>query len=475
MIHEQTNSFLDRTLLRARVAWSRIAGGEYTEAAASLRPNLPDEDHRQLRTQMNECLESRGGEVSARAKAAALGRVYLALDSTGRESFLRVLATSFDVDHDAVRETASKLSELSNPQDVQITEGNLRQLLEPPRLKLLTQFNALPEGVKFLVDMRADLLSLSQNDDTLKALDRDIKGLLSRWFDVEFLTLQRITWDESSAALLEKLIAYEAVHAIQSWTDLKNRLDSDRRCFAFFHPRMPEEPLIFVEVALVNGMASNVQDLLNEDAPVLNPADANSAIFYSISNAQKGLAGISFGNFLIKRVVQELSSEFPGIKTYATLSPIPGFMTWLHKAISEGESNLLTSADHKALNAVSATKRGAKGTLKELLSSSEWLEDPVLSEAVREPLMGICARYLAQSKTERGTARDPVAHFHLTNGARMESLNWMGDRAESGITQSAGMMINYLYKESKIEDNHEAYKTDGTIAMSSSLRALVRS
>jgi malonyl-CoA decarboxylase len=472
MSQDTTNSFLDRTLLRARVAWSRMAGGEYDEAAASLRPGLPDDDRQQLRNQMQACLESRGGEVSARAKAAALGRVYLALDAQGRETFLRELATSFDVDHDAVRKTAAKLDTSTHVEDI---EQQLRQDLEPPRLKLLTRFNALPEGVKFLVDMRANLLPLKSNDASLKALDRDIRGLLTQWFDVDFLELQRITWDGSSAALLEKLIAYEAVHAIQSWTDLKNRLDSDRRCFAFFHPRMPDEPLIFVEVALVNGMASSVQDLLNEDAPVLDPADANTAIFYSISNAQKGLAGISFGNFLIKHVVQELSAEFPGIKTFATLSPVPGFMAWLDQAISEGESDLLTSADHRTLNALSSSHRGAKGTLKDLLASPDWAHDKTVESALREPLMRLCARYLSQAKSNHGTALDPVAHFHLTNGARMERLNWMGDRADSGITQSAGMMINYLYKEGRIEGNHEAYKSDGAIATSSSLRSLARS
>lgn len=474
MSYESKNSFLDRTLLRARVAWSRMAGGEYDEAAASLRPDLPKEDREQLRSQMKECLESRGGEVSARAKAAALGRVYLALDQQGRETFLRELANSFDVNHDAVQLTAAKLGTLVDEVEIREAEQQLREGLEPPRLKLLTRFNALPEGVKFLEDMRADLLPLARNDATLKALDRDLKGLLSQWFDVDFLELQRITWDESSAALLEKLIAYEAVHAIQSWNDLKNRLESDRRCFAFFHPRMPDEPLIFVEVALVNGMATNVQGLLNEDAPTLDPAEANTAIFYSISNAQKGLAGISFGNFLIKRVVQELSTEFPNIKNFATLSPIPGFVPWLEKAISDGDNDLLTSADHKALNSLSDTNRGAKGALKELLSSPNWIDDDSVSNALKEPLMRICARYLAQAKSRHGTAFDPVAHFHLTNGARMDALNWMGDRAESGISQSAGIMINYLYKEGRIESNHEAYKTDGTIAMSSSIRSLTR-
>ena len=204
------------------------------------------------------------------------------------------------------------------------SQRELRTALNAPRIKLLTQFNALPEGVKFLVDMRAELLRFGREDRGLVGLEADLKGLLAAWFDIGFLELKRITWD-SPAALLEKLSVYEAVHQVRSWTDLKNRLDSDRRCFAFFHPRMPSEPLIFVEVAMVSGMAADVQALLDVKAPVIDPRSADTAIFYSISNAQRGLAGISFGGFLIKRVVDQLSAEFPKLKTFATLSPIPGF------------------------------------------------------------------------------------------------------------------------------------------------------
>ncbi len=461
-----TTSFLSKTLNHARSAWQIIAGSEYDASAASLRPDLPQNDADKLKSQMHDCLEAKGGEVSARSRAAALGRVYMALDPTGKAEFVRIMAEDFDVDHERVHQAATQLANCENDNDKREVENQLRSLLEAPRIKLLTQFNALPEGVKFLVDLRAELLPLLKTNPALKALDRDIRTLFTLWFDIGFLELRRITWDNSSAALLEKLIAYEAVHEIRSWDDLKNRLDSDRRCYAFFHPRMPEEPLIFVEVALVNGLAKNIHDLLDENAPLQDTAKADTAIFYSISNAQKGLAGISFGNFLIKRVVEHLSGEFPAIKTYATLSPIPGFLPWLVKTIEDDKDQLLSDSEHKTLKALGEDK------LLDLLGSGEWPDQAKYLEVLKAPLMQICARYLTQQKRRGLTAKDPVAHFHLSNGARMESLNWMGDKSGKGLKQSAGLMINYLYKRGDIEKNHENYKAKGTVALSTSVRAL---
>ena len=213
---------------------------------------------------------------------------------------------------------------------------------------MLTQFNALPEGVKFLVDMRAELMTMARRDPVLAGLELDLKALLASWFDIGFLELTRITWD-APAALLEKLIVYEAVHEIRSWTDLKNRLEADRRCFAYFHPRMPEEPLIFVEVALVQGMSDNVQSLLDEARRSAIRSTADTAIFYSISNCQRGLAGISFGDFLIKRVVDSLAAELPHVKTYATLSPIPGFRAWLDQRLIEEGADCSPPTSSKAL------------------------------------------------------------------------------------------------------------------------------
>jgi malonyl-CoA decarboxylase len=471
MTQNNKTGFLDRALGNLRDAWRGIAGSTYDATAASTHPDLPEGHAERLREQMRACLETRGGEVSARARAAALGHAYLALDATGRERFLNILANDFGVDSDAVDRAVAKLGQADGIEDRHRAGQVLRKTLKAPRVKLLTQFNALPEGVKFLVDMRAELMELTRGNPRLGFVEADLKSLLGTWFDVDFLGLRRITWDTSSAKLLEKLIAYEAVHAIANWDDLKNRLAPDRRCFAYFHPRMPDEPLIFVEVALVDGMAGNIQELLDTEAPLLDPKDADTAIFYSISNAQKGLAGISFGSFLIKRVVDNLAAEFKGLKTFATLSPAPGFRSWLDGQLIAGEEGLLTAAEQKAIAAA-----GAKdGGLKAALVNPDWHHDDALTDALRGPLMRLCARYLIREQRENGRAVDPVTHFHLSNGARIGRLCWMGDRSPKGLQQSAGMMINYVYKLAEIEDNHEAYTSKGKIIANSAVRGLVKS
>jgi malonyl-CoA decarboxylase len=303
----------------------------------------------------------------------------------------------------------------------------------------------------------------------MSALEADLKQLLAGWFDIGFLELRRITW-ESPAALLEKLSAYEAVHEVRSWSDLKNRLDSDRRCFAFFHPRMPDEPLIFVEVALVDGLAGNIQTLLDEQAPVGDSRAADTAIFYSISNAQKGLVGISFGGFLIKRVVDQISAEFPRLKNFATLSPLPGFRAWLDGRLAAMD-DILKPAEQKALSAVA--RESPKGvTLKELMATHDWAKTPAVAAALQPPLLRLAAQYLLTAKREDGRALDPVTHFHLSNGARVERINWLADTSPKGLAQSAGMMVNYLYRTADIEANHEAYTGEGVVAASSEVRAL---
>jgi malonyl-CoA decarboxylase len=467
-------SFLERTLHNLKSGWQTIAGESYDASVASNRPDLPKEDQERIYQKMLDCLEGKGGEVSARSRAATLGYVYLALDLTGKERFLKLLAKRFDVKYDAVDLALDSFRNLKAGAERYKAEKKLRDTLVAPRVKLLTQFNALPEGVKFLVDMRADLLPLVRKYPELMGLDSDLKNLLMTWFDVGFLELKQIKWDKSPAALLEKLIAYEAVHAIGSWDDLKNRLDSDRRCFAYFHPRMPNEPLIFVEVALVNGIASNVQALLDESAPVIDPRQADTAIFYSISNAQKGLAGISFGNFLIKGVVAELTKEFKNLKTFSTLSPIPGFRSWLNSVISDGQLNLLKTSESKALNLAMGRTGVTKGVLKEALSNDDWCTNSNLCSALQGPLMRLAAQYLIIEKVKDDRARDIVAHFHLSNGAIMERLNWMGDTSENGLKQSAGLMINYLYNLDRIEDNHEAYSGSRQVKTSSSINSILK-
>ncbi len=484
MGEQSSTTFLDRTLGNLRRAWQTIAGGSVEVSAGTVTPDLGGGDAERVTEQMRACLETRGGEVSARARAAALGHTYLALNDIGRERFIRILAVTFDVDGEAVDKAVDALRGAKGIDDRRRAERNLRRALVAPNLRLLTQFNALPEGIKFLVDLRACLLTLlstlAKDDPALQALNDSIKGLLTTWFDVDFLELRRITWDTASAALLEKLIAYEAVHAIEGWDDLKNRLDSDRRCFAFFHPRMPDEPLVFVEVALVNGLADNVQALLDENAPVLDPGKADTAIFYSIYNAQKGLAGISFGNFLIKRVVDSLAADFKGLTTFATLSPVPGFMKWLKGQLAEGEPDLLRSGEQKALQAAHDGPDGAESILISLLEAPEWHLDKTKTKALRRPLMRLCSRYLMEEKRPgrqgakasftAGFALDRVAHFHLRNGARMERLNWMADTSPKGLEQSGGMMVNYVYALDDIEANHEAYVSNRIVVASSGMR-----
>lgn len=461
------DNVVDRTLANLRNAWREIATSTRGVWNAAQRSDHPDGDAAQLRQQMQSCLDGSGGEVTARARAAELGRTFLGLNPAGRQRFLRILADDFDVDREEIDRCCTALSQASEP-GRPAAEAALRAALAPPRIRLLRQFNALPEGVKFLVDRRAELMELADGDPAMRGLAADLRELLADWFDIGFLELKRISWD-SPAALLEKLIAYEAVHEIRGWNDLKNRLEADRRCFAFFHPRMPDEPLIFVEVALVRGMADNVHTLLDETAPHGDPHAADTAIFYSISNCQRGLAGISFGDFLIKRVVDALAAEMPKLKIFATLSPIPGFRAWLSQAA--GRPDLLLPGETRALAALAGN--GAEPpALETLLDRPDWPRDPAMVAALREPMLRLCAHYLLQEKGRGGRAADPVAHFHLTNGARVERLNWLGDISAKGLQQSAGIMVNYLYRLADIETNHEAYRGEGEVAAGSAVRHL---
>lgn len=467
---------IDRTLRNLRTAWTELSDSTRYYLSGAPRPDLPGDDLEKIRQQMLDCLGTKGGEVSARARAAELGRSYLVLNATGRHRFLSLLAEEFGPDREEIATAVETLQKADTEKARRRAERRLRDALVPRWRRLLTRFNALPEGVKFLVDLRAELLPMAKESVELSDLDGDLRDLLAAWFDVGLLELRQITW-EAPAALLEKLIAYEAVHKIRSWEDLKNRLDSDRRCFAYFHPNMPHEPLIFVEVALVDGMSDGVLALLDESAPSTDPKAANTAIFYSISNAQRGLAGISFGNFLIKRVVDVLAHEFPNLKSFATLSPIPGFRSWYAEAIASGQGPTLAVAERRnLLSALGLDDDGSSDTdlVVRALGRDNWWTEAPLCEALKPPMMRMAARYLTTEKRGNGTARDQVAHFHLSNGARMERLNWLGDPSPNGLRQSCGMMINYLYKLSEIDGNHEAYSDGSRIAASSALRSLAK-
>ena len=462
-------SLLDRTLQRFRRSWRR-AGAEREPLKDAVSPELDDDDVERLRKQVDECLGARGGEVSARARAAELGETYLVLAAEGRKRFLEVLAREYDTDASAVDSAAAALGSAQQPSERKQAEAALRVALRSPRVRLLRQFNELSQGAKFLVDLRAELMQFAGDDVDLTGLDADVRGLLESWFDVGFLDLERITW-ETPAALLEKLIEYEAVHAIRSWQDLKNRLEVDRRCYAFFHPQMPHEPLIFVEVALVDGMANDIQALLDESAEIGDPEQADTAIFYSISNCHQGLAGVSFGSFLIKRVADDLAHDLPNLKTFATLSPIPGFRGWLGHLEAVPQSLLSEAEAHHLGSTVEAGGDG--NVLMRLLDDESWHRDATLTATLEPILMRLCAHYLLRER--RGErARDPVAHFHLSNGARVERINWLADRSPRGIEQSAGMMVNYRYQLDHIEKNHEAYRGSSKVTATTSVRRLLK-
>lgn len=452
--------FWGKTLRLIREIW---VSGETEELKDKVRSDLPDNDLSRLRSAIDACLEGRGGEVSARARAAELGRAYLVLDIAGRRRFLELLAREYDVDDVAVDKAIEERNSALGSEDLYAANLRLRNLLEPPRARLFKQFNELEDGVKFLVDLRAELLSLVKENPQLRPLDKDVQRLLASWFDIGFLDLRRITWS-TSAAILEKLIKYESVHAISSWRDLKNRLRDDRRCYAFFHPKMVDEPLIFVEIALVNGISDNVDTLLDVEAPVGLPEKADTAIFYSISNCQRGLAGVSFGNFLIKRVVADLAAKLPNLKTFSTLSPIPGFMQWL---TTTDEISDLGKNEQELWDTIMASEQPVDRIREILTTEAEELS------VLKEMLMKLCSRYLVETKNG-SRALNRVAHFHLSNGAQIERLNWGGNLSEQGIGQSAGIMVNYLYKLSQIEKNHELYTGSGEIAISSSVKKLLK-
>jgi malonyl-CoA decarboxylase len=317
--------------------------------------------------------------------------------------------------------------------------------------------------------MRANLLSRVREDHRLYKLSEDIKEILSAWFDIGLLDLQEITWN-SPAALLEKLIEYEAVHEIKSWEDLRSRLDSDRFCFAFFHNKMVSEPLIFVEVALVNKLSDNIQELLNKEDDKDGLQNANTAIFYSISNTQPGLAGISLGNFLIKTVVKKISDDFKDIKHFATLSPVPGFRKWLDPKLKNGETELLPREVGILRDYFGSQDAGPR--LSETLAG-DWNSNEEFVDTVKPILLRLCTRYLLEERQGK-RALDPVANFHLANGARLERVNWLADESVSGMKRSWGIMVNYLYRLSDIEQNHEEYVSKGQVISSRAVKGLLK-
>ena len=397
-------------------------------------------------------LLSERGEVSGARLATEVLGAYQQLDDEQVECFLDRLVEAFSVDPEEVRQTGEAYRLHASPD----TLTALQKAVEPPRQELFRRCNMAPGGTAVLVDLRRRLLrTLAEHPDRAE-IDADLTHLFRSWFNRGFLTLQRIDW-QTSAVVLERLIQYEAVHQIQGWQDLRRRLESDRRCYAFFHPALPQEPLIFIEVALTRTVTAQVQPLLDPKSPVDDPARAACAVFYSITNCQKGLRGVSFGNVLIKQVVEDLGKEFPRVKTFATLSPIPGFREWLLERATAAPASI-----SHALTALVA--KGDAVTAADLAAAPSSLQAEMMER---------CARYLISTDAGLG-ACDPVARFHLANGARLERLNWMGDTSTTGLYRSYGLTVNYEYRLADLERNHDAYANQYRVASSRAFQQLAR-
>lgn len=434
--------------LADRLRERSLFGGEQRREA------LNDEDVEALRSAIAAAVEGRGGEPVARARAVALGREYLTLDRDGRGVFLEILASEHGVDSAALVAAAAAYRDAVERGEAP-SEEPIRRALEAPSERLLQRFSSIDDGARFLLVMREHALAALEERPAIAPLERQLRHMLSRWFDAGFLELRRITWD-SPASLLERLTQYEAVHSIRSWDDLKHRLDEDRLVYGFFHPSMPLDPLLFVEVALVSGLADSVQPIIDETAPAGDPATADTAIFYSITNARRGLDGISLGGLLIKQVVDELKRSYPNLRTFSTLSPMPGFRAWL-----EEPGNLRIGAE-AALELTAAWHDWSP----EAIVAGAWHGDAEREALVEPIVVRAAATYLIGARRPSGAAMNRVEHFHLSNGARVERINWLGDTSENGMEQSLGVMVNYLYHLDEIEENHDAYTREHLVAAS---------
>jgi len=387
------------------------------------------------------------GEANSTSMANDILGQYRLLNEEQKISFYHALATKFNPDPSVVLKVAQDYAQDPNGKNlIQLTKAT-----EAPRQELLRRINRVDGGTKEIVAMRRHLIKILDKQPDLKPLDYDLRHLLVSWFNPGFLKMHRVDW-QSPAHILEKIIQHEAVHEIDGWDDLRRRLQPDRRCFAFFHPQLPDEPLIFVEVALVPEISAAIGPLVNKKSETVDSSQFKAAIFYSISNCEPGLKGVSLGNFLIKRVATYLKSEFPSLKTFVTLSPIPGFMDWVIGGANLGENFTEQSVLDKVAKYLEQINLKKQSWPEKL--SSGWHPDTA-SEDEKNALLGLCAIYLAKFSFRRGG--NPVAKFHLGNGAQLYRINWAGDLSKKGLRQSASLMVNYLYDLDKIEDNHERF------------------
>ena len=419
------------------------------------QPTSRDSAVRRLVQACNELL-SEEGEASGATRAKETLAQYAALDAAQRISFFQALKTDFSPNPEKVLEAAHAYAH--EPSSINLAV--LSMAAEPPRQELLRRLNRAPGGTHAIVGMRVKLLDALRKDVELVQVDDDFRHLLSSWFNPGFLELRRVDWN-APATLLEQVIQHEAVHEVRDWNDLRRRLQQDRRCFGFFHPAIAGEPLIFVEVALLPAMAAEIGPLIDTHAAPGDAAGFQTAVFYSISNCQPGLRGVSLGNFLIKQVVDTLSQEFPRIREFCTLSPIPGFREWLKDRVTRGFSpadKRATSKLRKALVAVAPHMASFTVSASELRGATTPLAP------LKRELTTLCAAYLLGVGEDSGTSSDAVAKFHLNNGARLDRINWRADDSDKGLKQSLGMMVNYVYEPKRIERNHEQFVRGKTIA-----------
>ena len=428
--------------------WGRAMLGVIADLGRKYLPRRPPASPVETVIALCRDLLSSRGEASSVALAREIIELYGRMAGSERTAFFERVVSEFGPKADAI--VAAAQAFIATRQAA--AYDRLAAAVEPPAQELFRRLNTAPGAIRVIVKMRGDLLTLLDDRPHLQPLDRDLQHLFHSWFNPGFLEFERISW-RTSAAVLERLIEYEAVHEITGWDDLRRRLGDDRRCFAFFHPVLPDEPLIFVEVALTRGLPDAIGPLL--EAPLAGAAGpANTAVFYSINNCQRGLVGITFGNFLIKQVVDSISAELPEVGVFATLSPVPGFRRWLEETLHDPGSPLLAPSERRQLAGLA------------------WIPDDLRQPAVKSLLLGLCAHYLLEAR-RNGHAADPVARFHLGNGASIERILGGADLSEKGVRQSAGIMVNYLYRAEDIIANHEAYVHETRIAASTSVKRLL--
>ena len=430
-ISERGRKLIDRT-------WDRR--GDAAARSASL-------------VELCEELLSGRGEASGVALAREILTQYADLTTGPRIAFFEALSVRFGVDRERIDAAVDAWTREGSDE----TAAELHLAAEPRRQELFRRLNLAPGGTQALVSMREDLMDALVHREDLASVDQDFVHLFSSWFNRGFLVLRHIDWS-TPAIILEKIIRYEAVHQIRDWDDLRRRIDPpDRRCYAFFHPALNDEPLIFVEVAFTADIPNAIGPILSKDGNTLEPERATTAVFYSISNCQRGLSGVSFGSFLIKQVVEEVSREFSRLSTFVTLSPVPGFAKWLARE-RRSETPTLTADDLAPLAE---------------LDQPDWWQNGA-AERLEEPMLRAAATYFVSAKGRGGLPLDPVARFHLGNGARLEQLNFLADLSEKGLVQSHGLMVNYQYDLDDIEKNHEAFAEHRAVVAANGIRKLAR-